>query len=447
MANNSKITLQLPEELEFVLGKYEQDGIEYTINEGENGKIEITSNINENESIKIEIKVKAKTPKEGELIGNISSIAKMEANNFEEKQIGEIKHKIQRSAASSGENNIDIDEEGNVTYKIRGIAWLDKNKNGEREDGEKVLAGIKVYLMNTDGSIVKDSKTEEEKIVITDSDGEYAFRNLTQGNYIVLFVYNSEEYDITEYQKQGVVGERNSDVILTRINFEGTEQDGAVTDIIKITNRNVTNIDIGLQAKPIFDLKIETNISKITVQTSKETVVHEYNTNFAKAEIHSKKIKGAKVLIEYNIMITNTGDIPGSASKIASEITEGLGFSAELNTQWYIGNDKKIYTTSLAKEILQPGESKGIRLILVKNMTEKNTGTYENKTRIIDVYNEKELQDKEKENNESKAICLITISTGEAVFYTSIAVLILSILAIGILIIRRFAKDEVKVYR
>lgn len=76
------------------------------------------------------------------------------------------------------------------------------------------------------------------------------------------------------------------------------------------------NVDIGLIWKRDFDLGLKKYISKITVQTNDgKTKTYTYdNKQFAKAEIHSKKINGATVIIEYKIVITNNGEIDGKAS-------------------------------------------------------------------------------------------------------------------------------------
>ena len=64
------------------------------------------------------------------------------------------------------------------------------------------------------------------------------------------------------------------------------------------------------------DLELDKYISKIVVQTSKETKAYEYeNQTFAKAEIHKKQLNGALVVLEYTIKIKNNGEIAGYAKK------------------------------------------------------------------------------------------------------------------------------------
>lgn len=457
--SNANITLDLPEELAYASGNYEKDGIVYTIAEDESQTIKVIDNLKQNETINITIKAKVNKIRNTENDKYIEVNAYIEGNNLTKTQIGSIKHKLQVNGSSSnpngddtnngGNGKVDIDENGNVSYRIRGTAWVDINKDGERQNNEILLSGVKVYLMNAEGSsIVRDAKTGEEKIAVTDINGEYCFKNLQAGNYLVIFIYNDEEYDITEYQKKNVIAERNSDVIITQVNFNGEITNGAVTDLIKVTDRNIINIDIGLVTKSIFDLKIDNTINKITVKTANSNKDYEYsNTNFAKVEIHSKEIKNALVIIEYNIKITNNGDVEGTASKIVDEIPNGLNFSSELNELWYIGNDGKLYSTQLENLIIKPGESKDIKLILTKQMTESNNGTFTNKVSILDTYNNKKIRDKNTTNNNSQSTCLISISTGQAVIYTSVILIVLIIVATGIIVFKRMEIKPKKIWR
>ena len=73
-------------------------------------------------------------------------------------------------------------------------------------------------------------------------------------------------------------------------------------------------------------------------------------------------------------------------------------------------------------------------------MNDKNTGTFENNAKILEMYNDKSLEDKNVGNNESKSTCLITIATGTIVIYTVAILVVLVILACGIIGIRKILK-------
>ena len=67
----------------------------------------------------------------------------------------------------------------------------------------------------------------------------------------------------------------------------------------------------------MFDLNLNKYVSRITVQNKAGTTVKEYNKEqLAKLEIDSKQLAGSTVLIEYEIRITNEGELPGYANEM-----------------------------------------------------------------------------------------------------------------------------------
>lgn len=100
---------------------------------------------------------------------------------------------------------------------------------------------------------------------------------------------------------------------------------------------------------------------------SAETKTYAYNNaSIAKIDTLRKRLNESNIIVEYKIVITNEGTIPGYAKKIVDYLPRDLKFNSELNTNWYIGNDGNIYNNQLANEEIQPGESKEITLILTK---------------------------------------------------------------------------------
>ena len=275
---------------------------------------------------------------------------------------------------------------------------------------------------------------------MTDEYGEYSFDNLLSGRYFVMFVYDSKNYDLTYYQKENVGNDQNSDVILTNINMNGENKEAAITNILDLQNRSLYSIDIGVVNKSYFDLEIENTVGKISLNSNGNISTTEYNSNFAKLDIRAKNINNSSVLIEFNIKVKNIGDIDGIANKIVFEKSNGLTFNSELNSDWYVGNDGKLYTTQLKDIYIKPGEEKEIKLVLSKEMNDNNTGTFENNAIILEMYNDKSLEDKNIQNNESKATCLITVATGTVLVYTVGLLIVLAILACGIILIRKVIK-------
>ena len=77
---------------------------------------------------------------------------------------------------------------------------------------------------------------------------------------------------------------------------------------------------------------------------------------------------------------------------------------------------------------IKPGESKEVKLIVTKQMTENNTGLIRNTAEVVESYNELGLKD-ENENNSNFADLILSIKTGQVV--TTITLILSTIVIIG----------------
>lgn len=359
---------------------------------------------------------------------------------------------IEKSAnASNGNNN---DNHGNNSgnsgsstgknNRISGIAWLDGNENGKRDNGEELLNGITVMAINTeDGTIGKT--VDEKEAITTTTGGNYLLSNLKDGNYIIAFLYDTVVYTVTKYQSTEAGKLLDSDAIEREITQNGETKLAGVTDTINLS-RSISNIDLGLVTKEKFDLKLEKTVVKVSVQNKEGVKVHDYNNvSLAQVPITGKELKNSTIVAEYKITVTNEGNIAGYAKNIVDYLPKELSFNSELNSNWYKGNDNYLYNTSLAEQIINPGESKEISLVLTKKLSEESTGIINNNAEIKESYNENGLKDKDStagnkiqdEDDQNSADIIITVRTGGAITYIGIAILILVIVANIIYIVRK----------
>ena len=192
-------------------------------------------------------------------------------------------------------------------------------------------------------------------------------------------------------------------------------------------------------------MQLDKYISKVTVQNNK-TLTNTYeNATLVKQEIDAKQVASTMVVVEYTIKVTNKGDVSGYVKKIADYLSKDYKFNSELNKSWYQSGDD-LYCTSLANEEIKPGESKEVKLTVIKEMTENNTGLVNNTAEIVSSYNEFGLKDinstegnKVKgENDMGSADLIISIRTGQAIMAISLVILAIVILGISIFLLRRF---------
>lgn len=325
------------------------------------------------------------------------------------------------------------------TYSISGTAWLDENEDGIKEEKEKLLKGILVKIKQINKENVAEylkGEDEKEIIAITDNEGKYEFKDLKPGKYIVEFEYNTKTYMLTPVTNK-------DSVPIAPTTSEGTT---VKTDTLNITNENIENINIGLVLNSKFDLELNKYITKVTVQNNSGTTEYNYNNEqLAKVEIKAKQMASSTVLVEYQIEVKNNGAVPGTATVIADYLPKGLKFNSEMNTNWYQGTDGNLYTEELKDIMLEPGESKQVKLVLTKAMTSNSTGTFTNAAEIYEDKNDFGLVDtnstpankEQKENDYSTAELIISTATGSPMMYIGIIIISMLILGGGIYLINK----------
>ena len=452
IAKGVKISQSIPTELEFISATYETLGMESSTYQNADGNVNVMGIIQPGDSITLNVKVKAKALTEDTSITINTQVQGDNTEFYITNGINQVIEKSQTVIAdpdnNNGENTGD-DTQTVIGSKISGFVWLDANEDGKRDNGEQLLGNISVIAINADtGDVAKDTNGNILQTT-TNNNGNYLLEGFPIGNYILIFMYDTNIYTTTLYQAEGVGVVLNSDAIERNVLQNGENVLAGVTDVINL-EKSTSNIDLGLISKEKFDLKIDKTVSRITVQNGEGTKVHNYNNSkLATASITGKQLNKSTVIIEYKIAVTNEGNIPGYAKNIIDYLPKELSFNSELNTDWYLGNDGYIYTTSLKDTLINPGETKELTLTLTKQMTETNTGLINNNVEIQEDYNEKGLKDRDStvgnnaqgEDDISSADVLITVKTGAALIYTLIVFIALVVLAVGIYLILRFIKN------
>ena len=446
-----KVTDTLPDGLTFVNATYNYNGTEHKITNLVNGQVEIFINqLNAKETITINVTAKAGVLPDtnDKTVENKMSVV---ANHVNEITTNTVTNIIEYYKPIHDKSNNDNPNPGpsENRFKMTGTAWLDSNKNGKRDSDEQLLSNIKVMLLSKeDNKIVKDVDTNEQKITTTADNGTYEFSNLKSGEYFVIFVYDASRYSLTTYRQKDVDSSLNSDVVDINITLDGKRTIAGTTDVIKITDDNARDIDIGLYSAEKFDLKLDKYISKITRTTpSSGTKTYEYNNSkAAKIEVLGSNLGKSSAIIEYKIVVTNEGAVAGYAKKIVDYLPKGVSFSTELNKDWYLSDNGNVYNASLANEIIKPGESKELTLVVTKKITEDSLGDpINNNAEIYESYNEQGLKDidstpgnkAQNEDDMSMADVIFSIVTGKIIMYTTITLGVIAILGFGVFEIKK----------
>lgn len=463
----------LPEEVEYNVWEYNQENNEYeskiitedisskVIEDGEAGTSpDVNLNLTILNGMDVDIKIKAKVDliAENKEVENSVSVTTDEADTIISNIV---KFTIIAGAGdedNSGDNSSDGTEDDNngnqgnndnkddnkkddenksdenKTYDISGQVWIDENKDGQKGEKEEKVAGVTVKLFNTATNAIVTSENGQKYITTTDKEGKYKFSNLVNGKYLVIFEYDSKNYELTTYQKNGISEEINSDVISKEISIDGKQETAGVTDVISIESANKENIDAGLVKGTKFDLRLDKYVSKITVSNSKGSKDYDYeNQKLAKVEVASKELANTTIAITYKIVITNEGEKAAYISEITDYLPEGLEFSS-VEGNWEIQNDGSLKIYGLSGLLLKPGMSKEIEVVA----NAKNVGKYVNAAEITLTKNDGNVKDidsvegnKNKEEDDySEATVIVSIKTG-AIIGTSVGV----VLAVSLIIL------------
>lgn len=436
-AYDVRLTDYIPEGLSARSVSYDVNGAKVTKKvAGSKAPVITTPSINPNEEFKVTVNA---------LANSLSGMQEMTVTNTgsvaskampEAIKSNEITHIVEADVNKANNSNEEAVENtgatanstsnSNITktYKITGTAWLDENGDGMRNDTEQKMSNITARLVNSDTGVIVKSVT-------TDSKGDYTFAGVANGNYLIVFDYDTVKYTVTTYQKAGVETNVNSDAITTKIEQDGKQRNAAVTDRITVTDASVSGVDIGFVYADTFDLSLEKSITKITVQNKAGTNSVSFdNVNLAQMPIAAKHLSSSTAYIEYSFKVSNKGEIAGYAKKIVDYIPQGMTFNSTINEAWYTGTDGNLYTSALADIELKPGETKEIKLVLTKQMTEENTGLVNNLAEIAEDYNIYGVSDTNStpfnkaqgENDLGSADAILTVKTGEVFIYISVII-------------------------
>ena len=192
-------------------------------------------------------------------------------------------------------------------------------------------------------------------------------------------------------------------------NYEAEQKDIPYYNFIRSTSNTTGQLTeagdtvIYYYQKQSFNLGITKSISEITLDGSSKGVGDGKNT---KVEIHRKKINTADLEVKYKIVVSNTGEISGTA-KVIDALPSGYIVSSNNPTYWTSSNG------NLETQVeLQPGESKELEVVLKWVNGESSFGTGENIARITDINNPANYAETTQKDNEDKATIVTSVETG-----------------------------------
>ena len=344
-------------------------------------------------------------------------------NKLEEEKTGKYSLEIEK-----------IDTENNkvseVTFKV--------NENETQATGENG----KVTVV-TDKEITEDTVKTVDTYKISEVKVEDKYAALDQK----ITVYVSKKQEDKSYTLDKVSFSKDKEVTQKEVVLK----DGSKVNVtIKVEN-NVITVTVPNKPKE-FDLALRKWVTKaIVIEDGKQTITQTGHKaeddpeDIVKVEINRKKLNSTVVKFEYQIRVTNEGEIEGYAKEISDYIPEGLKFNQEDNPTWKEVSGK-VTTDQLKDTLLQPGQSAEVTIVLTWINGEDNMGLKVNTAEISEDYNKYKVPDRDStpnnkvpgEDDIDDAPVMLTISTGKVVTYFAISLSVLTILVVGVASIKKF---------
>ena len=220
----------------------------------------------------------------------------------------------------------------------------------------------------------------------------------------------------------------------------------------------VVTITVANEPK-IFDLALKKWVSKaiVTNEDGSQNIIETGHTGDedpeppAKVDLGRQNINNVTVKFEFQIKITNEGEVAGYATEITDYIPEGLRFVQEDNPDWYtrepLDGRERVATKLLENKLLQPGESATVSILLTWINGQDNMGLKTNIAEISQDDNEFDLPDIDSdpdnftdgEDDIDDAPVILTVALGDTVLYIGVATLAVAVLTAGIFIIKKYA--------
>ena len=330
---------------------------------------------------------------------------------------------------------------------------------------------------------------EEDVEIFVYGDKKYVETDIAEEADLIMTDYLSKEQEKTSganlikaFDPEKEISDSNPDYRDLKINFKVTEPNTSDRIIINTaeisddrdeTNEPVDDIDStpgndnewgdedDLDKEFIkvkyFDLALKKWVSKvILIENGEQTVTDTGHTGeedpepVVKVDLHRKKLNAVTVKFEFQIKVTNEGEIAGYAKEVTDYIPEGLEFIQEDNPDWYtreaLNGRERVATKALENTLLQPGESANVPIILTWINDSENMGLKTNIAEISKDYNDSLTPDIDStpdnfidgEDDQDDAPVMLAIELGQTRIYFGLIFTVLATTAIGIFLIKKF---------
>lgn len=262
---------------------------------------------------------------------------------------------------------------------ISGLVFEDFDYDGFYSLGENVLKDLSVELYNISGdsieSISSDSDYSSSGVLVGDAiyttDTGYKFDKLSAGYYYLKITFNSDKYEVTDYEKEDYSMGANYD---GNSKFKkGSEDNIAISKLLSLDsseNLNYSNINLGLKLKQSFLVSIDKYIKNIKVTRDGTTESTDYD-HAKQVKLDFRDLNNTTFEVTYGFDIKNLRYYPGYVGAIIEAIPQEMLFDSNMpeNVGWQEA-DNLLYYNGLAETLIMPDETYSfeIKLTIPENL-------------------------------------------------------------------------------
>lgn len=290
---------------------------------------------------------------------------------------GQIDYKIASDAIYSSVYNRSISGYVFEDYDVNGFYSVDENRISD--------VPVSLYKIESEDETIDLNNDKLVDETITDKNGYYKFKGLSQGNYYVKFDYDCDKYTVTTQNAKDSSLGNTTDIDSDVSSIEGAC--GAISKVLSLENDSKTinqkHIDAGLRLKQNFGVNIKKYITNVVVNSNRGTESYDYN-NETKVKIDVRNMKNTTFRVTYGFEIENSKYFPGTIGSIIETIPEGMTFDSSLeeNDGWY-ESDGQLYYTKLDGTLIYPNQKYYMKVVL--DLKTDDGGTFVNLISVQDL--------------------------------------------------------------
>ena len=285
-----------------------------------------------------------------------------------------------------------------VSRNISGRVFVDTDEDGTETKSDKYLKDIPVtlYKLDTENNLTKVSDT------VTDSNGNYKFKDLDVGRYKVRATYDKSKYDLTlRYATADKAIDSDAYKIQDGLVEISNKRTPDQSDGIRVTRdaESIENMDIGLISRKTFGFDVDKYITKVDLTYNNMTTTTNYkNQKVVKQDVRNTWNASSKVY--YGIKISNNSNTAGYVKLINESIPLGSTFDEndKVNDGWFYSNGE-LQNISLENDLIMPGETRYLTVAL-NIPPQAEARTYVNTVTLLDIeqYEREKIDDADTES-------------------------------------------------